>query len=120
MDKLDMLFSEIKEIIDGCAGEVGRDFVCGSFEGMGWLNFHYKCTTYDGLYPRIALKCQKKKVHLYVMMWRPDGEPVLAKYENLFGKSNVGKGCLRIKSLDDARVDAIRELVALAIIENEN
>ena len=118
MDNLDMVFLEIKELVDSVTGEDGHDFVCGKFEGLGWLDFHYKCTSYDGQYPRIALKRKKDAVHFYVMLWI-DGEPALKKYESLFGKSNVGKGCLRIKKMDDARENAVRELVMLAMTKNE-
>ncbi|WP_430611637.1 hypothetical protein [Enterococcus sp. DIV0876] len=38
-------------------------------------------------------------------------EPLLPKYEKVFKKSNIGKGCLRIKKLDEEKVATIRLLL---------
>ena len=118
MEDLRNLQDEIARIIERESGETGHDFTNGAFEGLGWLNFHYRCSTYDGPYPRIALKLQKNAVHLYLMVW-VDGEPPLKRYAELFGKSAVGRCCLRIKFLDDERRKAIAEIVRIAIGENQ-
>jgi len=117
MEDLQNLHDEIVGIIERETGETGYDFAQGKFEGLGWLNFHYKCSTYDGPYPRIALKIQKNAVHLYLMVW-VDGEPPLKRYTELFGKSAVGQGCLRIKFLDDRRREAVAEIARIAVREN--
>ena len=118
MEDLRNLHDEIAGIIERETGETGRDFAQGKFEGLGWLNFHYKCTTYDGPYPRIALKIQKNAVHLYLMVW-VDGEPPLKRYAELFGKSAIGQGCLRIKFLNDDRRKAVAEIAGIAVKENQ-
>ena len=112
------LHDEIAGIIDRETGETGHAFAQGKFEGIGWLDFHYKCSTYDGPYPRIALRMQKDAVHLYLMVWL-DGEPPLKRYTEIFGKSAVGSGCVRIRFLDDGRRRSIAEIAHIAIEENK-
>ena len=107
------LYNEIKTLINTQTQQIGKDYVCGKFEGEGWLPFHYVCSTFDGMYPRISLKQQKNAVHFYIMLWI-DGVPVLERYTELFGKSAVGKGCLRIKQLTPERARALCEIIELA------
>ena len=110
------LYHEILSLIERTVGEPARPFTCGKFDGVGWLDFHYVCSTYDGAYPRLALKQQKNAVHVYLMLWI-DGIPVLERYMSLFGKSAVGKGCLRLKKLDPAKEAALVEIVQLAMAQ---
>jgi len=110
MKDLSGLYDEIRHIIESKIGEAGEKFSYGKFDGLGWLNFHYTCSTYDGLFPRISLKQQKNAVHIYVMMWK-DGRPLLENYVNVFGKSAIGKGCLRIKKLNEEFKKAICEII---------
>jgi len=117
-DTLQPLYDEIKNTIENEVGEPGYNFAYRSFEGQGWLNFHYVCSTYEGQYPRIVLKQQKEAVHFYVMLW-VDGKPILENYTSIFGKSSVGKSCIRIKKLNDERRNAIVEIIRLAINENK-
>ena len=119
MNKLEILYNEIESIITNEVGESGRIFTFGKFEGIGWLDFHYKCSTYDGLYPRISLKQQTNAVHFYIILWI-DGKPVLDDYIEIFGKSAVGKGCLRIKKLDETRRAALVEIIRHAKKANES
>lgn len=108
------LYHEIKALIDEQVGEVGREYTIGKFTGDGWLNFHYVCSTYDGQYPRISLKQQKQSVNFYLMLWI-DGKPVLENYQSVFGKTALGKGCLRLKKIDDKGKVALKEIIALAL-----
>jgi len=117
MDQMKNLYDEVERMITSEVGKEGHPFVYGKFEGVGWLDFQYTSSTYKGPYPRIALKQQTGAVHLYVML-RIGGEPFLEKYVSIFGKAAVGKGCLRIKKLDDTRRDAIVEIVRIAMKEN--
>ena len=118
MEDLQSLHEEIAGILEREIGSAGRPFACGKFEGLDWLDFHYKCSTYDGPYPKIALKTQKSAVHLYVMLWL-DGKPVLERYVGIFSKSAVGKGCLRINRLDDERREVVAEIARLALRHGE-
>ena len=117
MDKLESIFTDIKSMIDKQTGEEGIEFVHGKFSGIGWLKFHYVCSTYNGEYPRLLLKRQKDAVHLYALLW-DDGKPVLERYICVFGKSAVGKSCVRIKTLDDKRVRALHEIIDMAIVKH--
>jgi len=112
MDALQSLYYEIKNLIDEGVGEPGHEYEYGKFKGLGWLDFDYANTNYEGPFPRISLKLQKNAVHVYVMMWI-DGKPILENYVNIFGKSAVGKGCLRIKKLNDERKRALEEIIMI-------
>ena len=118
MSDLQNLYNEIEQLINSEAGESGRPFVYGKFEGVGWLNFHYSCTAYEGPYPRIALKQQKNAIHFYVMLW-VEGKSILENYIHIFGKTSIGKGCIRIKKLSDERKNALSEIVRIAIEKNK-
>ena len=98
----------MNDMVEHVMGIVGKTFTVGKFTGLGWLDFHYVCSTYDGMYPRISLKKQSNGVHLYVMS--PD-DGLLAEYEDVFGKSGIGKGCIRIKTLTPERMAGLREIV---------
>ena len=108
MEKLEALFAEIAELISTRVGEAGKPFTAGKFTGLGWLDFPYRTTDYDGPYPRIALKTQSDAVHVYVMSRDPD---MLQEYVNVFGKTGIGKGCIRIKKLTPERQAALIEIV---------
>ena len=110
---MDELYSEIKNIIEKQAQKAGELFESGKFSGLGWYFYHYKCSTYDGPYPRICLKQQKNGVHVYTALWQ-DGKSVLEDYVDVFGKSAIGKGCIRIKKMTPARKEALLEILDLA------
>ena len=114
MDKIKSLYDEIEHMIVSEVGVQGHPFIYGKFEGLGWLDFQYTSSAYEGPCPKIALKQQKNAVHLYVMS-QTQGQPLLEKYVPIFGKTAVGKGCLRIKTLNEARRNAITEIVRFAI-----
>ena len=117
-----ILYEKIKFIIDRETGADGHVFRSGKFEGIGWLFFHYVCSTYDGLYPRLSIKQQSSGVHLYVMTMENSGGSILDKYIPVFGKSAIGKGCLRIKKLTSEHEEALIEIISQlkAISDSEN
>ena len=108
MDQLDVLYDQILTLIETEVGAKAKPFTAGKFEGVGWLDFHYVCSTYDGIYPRIALKKQANGVHVYVMS--PE-YGILSEYVDIFGKTAIGKGCVRIKLLTESREASLIELV---------
>ena len=112
------LYDKILNKIELKYGEAGKNFTCGKFEGLGWDFYHYKCSTYDGPYPRVALKQQKNGTHVYTMLWE-DGKSVLEDYIDVFGKSAVGKGCLRIKKLTPEREAALDAILDVALLKKE-
>lgn len=113
-----VLYDRIKKIINEVVGEEGVEYTLGKFTGDGWLNFHYVCSTYDGQYPRVSLKQQKAGVHVYIMLWI-EGKPILENYIDVFGKTAVGKGCLRLKKLTDEGEVALREIIQCAVEKNK-
>lgn len=110
---MDELYLELKELIESHSGQKGLLFEAGAFSGLGWYFFHYKCSTFDGPYPRVSLKQQKNAVHVYTALW-DNGKSVLEDYVGIFGKSGVGKGCLRIRKLTPARRQALIEILGIA------
>ena len=108
MDKLDMLYNEILTFITNALGVPGEPFTAGKFTGVGWLYFHYKSASYNGMYPRIALKRQMHSVNVYVM---GKDDHLLDAYAADFGKTAVGKGCIRIKNLTPVRKARLLQLV---------
>ena len=117
MGNRDALYNEIKSLIDREVGGLGVDFTAGKFTGIGWLFFHYKCTSYDGLYPRISLKQYPDSVHIYFHLFK-DGQSELDSFVDIFGKSAVGKGCVRLKKWNEERKDALNELIHLAVAQD--
>lgn len=110
MTELDHLYQQLRHIINEETATIGQPYTYGAFTGLGWLNFHYTCSTYDGPYPRMSLKQFDKAVHFYIMLWI-NGKPILDDYVTVFGKSAVGKGCLRFKKLTPEREMALREII---------
>lgn len=78
----------------------------------------YKNTCYDGVWPLIGMAKQKNSLNLYVMIYK-DGKSILDDYKDIFGKSNVGVGCIRIKKMNEIRKKAIEDIIAVANKEIE-
>ncbi|TLG72504.1 hypothetical protein [Culicoidibacter larvae] len=108
------IYEQINQLISNITGVHGKEYTIGKFTGLGWLNFHYVCSTYDGPYPRISLKQYEKTVNVYYALWE-DGQGVVEGYKDVFGKSNVGKNCIRIRKLDEQKIAALEELTRIAL-----
>jgi len=106
-------YQEIYQLIKETSGQEGTEFEIGAFSGLGWLYAPYKSTTFDGLYPKLVLKQQKQAVHVYVTLFE-NGKSLLENYTEVFGKSAIGKSCIRIKKLTPERKAALLELIELA------
>jgi hypothetical protein len=61
-------------------------------------------------WPLISLAPQKNSVNLYVAAEK-DGVPLPQCYKDHFGKSAVGKSCIRIRTLKNADEQILKELV---------
>lgn len=110
-DKFTDIMQEIDKIIVNTAPKFERKFFHeGSFTGIGYNFVPYKTSCYDGLWPVILLTFQKNYVSLYVMKFI-DGKSLVKEYSEIFGKSNVGQSCIRIRKLDQAKKDTIKEIV---------
>ena len=101
------IYNTIACLIEDELGDNGKAYTMGKFTGRGWLFPEGEHTV-----PAISLKQYEKTVNLYILP-TDSGASVLERYQPIFKKSNIGKGCLRVRRLDEAKIEAIRELVQL-------
>lgn len=111
LNNLDPEKQQICETIDQIFSKLitRHIFKTNSINLIGYGTMHYKCSTYDGPYPFVSFAPQKNNVSLYLMLFI-EGKPYIEKYTSIFGKSNVGKGCIRIKKLNSERINALKEI----------
>ena len=98
------MYTQIIDIINHETNEEPRPYSIGKFEGLAWLYNEQN-------EPQITLKEYANSVNLYAYLWDKD----LNYYEEMiqvFGKSGVGKSCIRIKKLDAKKIDAIRDIIS--------
>ncbi len=114
LGKFKCIALEIDEIISGSNLYKDRNLhVTDSVTLLGYGFKPYKNTCYDGKWPMISMSPQKNSLNLYVMIYEND-KNIISDYVEVFGKSNVGVGCIRIKVLNDNRIAAIKEIIAIA------
>lgn len=102
---MDILYQELIQIIEKELQEKGNEYTVGKFTGLGW----YFPEGQNGV-PKVSLKKYEKSVNLYFFP-HENGEPLLSRYENVFKKGNMGKGCLRIKNLSTEKATIIELLL---------
>ncbi len=115
------LFVELYQFINEQLGGEGLLFKTepSSMTIIGYYLTPYKTSNYDGQYPLISIAPQKNNISVYVMVV-VDGEYLVTKYADQFGKSNCGKSCIRIKSMNDAKYTALASLLEEAMLSFEN
>lgn len=120
LEKLDYDQSQICQTIDQIFGKLQKNYVfkTNTIVLVSYGTIHYKCSTYDGPWPLISFTAQKNNISLYLMLYI-DGKPFIERYSEIFGKSNVGKGCIRIKKLNEERIKALNE-IATYLAKNNN
>lgn len=98
------MYQQIIDLINYETGEEAQVYSIGKFTGLGWLHD-------SSNEPRITIKEYNNSVHIYAYLWDKDENHhhVLA---SIFGKSGVGKTCIRIKTLNSDKIDAIKDIVA--------
>lgn len=102
--------NQIQDLITHEIGEAGQAFSLGKFHGIGWIQYPEGSNLDPSDYPLIALKKYEKSVNLYAYLW--DTDPVYYKHlESIFGKSAMGKSCIRIKKLNHERIQAIVDIL---------
>ncbi len=111
-------YTEIAKKIDSMIKETDlyKDRKLHSSDSITVLGYGfrpYKNTCYDGVWPLLSLSPQKNNLGFYVMIYE-GGKSILEKYKDVFGKSNVGVGCIRIKKLNDERIKALKEIISVA------
>ncbi len=80
---------------------------------LGYNFVPYKNTCYDGVYPMISMAPQKNSLNLYINFFYRGNEPITKGFANIFGKSNVGISCIKIRKLTAERIDAINDIIKL-------
>ncbi|SDX18151.1 protein of unknown function (DU1801) [Marininema mesophilum] len=73
----------------------------------------YKMPYYEQNGPLCAFASQKNYISLYIL-----NTPVLQKNADLLGKLNIGKGCIRFKSIDRLPLDAIKKILKESVDAN--
>ncbi len=107
-----VLFKEIVEYIDREYGSPGIIFKSTSKMSMlAYQLVDYKNTSYDGMWPQIAIAPQQKSINIYVFALKGD-HYLLEEYQEIFGISNIGKSCLRIRKMNKRRYKALKEIIA--------
>jgi uncharacterized protein YdhG (YjbR/CyaY superfamily) len=118
---------ERRKVIAAVRDVVKKHLPKGYVESMNWgmISYEIPLTRYPVTYNKqplmyIALAAQKNNYALYLTGL--SGNPVLmgkltAAYNAAGKKLDMGKGCLRFKSLDELPLDVIGEIVASTPVE---
>ncbi|GMC01237.1 MULTISPECIES: hypothetical protein [Enterococcus] len=101
-------YTQIKQLIEQETNQAGKSFTVGKFTGIGWLFIQH--SPEEPASPLIAVKQYAKTVNIYVPIDENE-PPLVEQYAQIFGKSNLGKTCIRISSLTPTRLDALKALV---------
>jgi ferredoxin-fold anticodon binding domain-containing protein len=105
---MDELYQQLVTIIEAELQATGKEYTVGKFTGLGWL-FPKEV---DVPIPAISVKQYAKTVNLYLIPI-VNGTSILDEYEATFKKSNMGKGCIRLRNLTADKEKAVRELIRL-------
>lgn len=110
------LFMELYQFINQITG--GEGVLYKQYDDamtiIGYYIVPYKTNSFDGEYPLISIAPQKNNISIYVMV-TINGEYLVPLYGDAFGKSNVGKSCIRIKKMNEEKYDALEGLLQRAI-----
>ncbi len=105
------LFIKLDKIVAEYSPVLGRQFFyTDSISMIGYGIVPYKNSCYDGMWPMVALAPQKNNISLYIMVFE-NGKPIIEDYKDVFGKSNIGKSCIRLKNLNEEKITAIKQLL---------
>ncbi len=86
-----------------------------SESGMSMVAYHlidYKNTYYDGKWPLLAIAPQKNTINVYAFVLI-EGHYVAETFAEVFGKSNVGKSCIRIRKMNSERYTALKTIIGI-------
>ncbi|MDA3812302.1 MAG: DUF1801 domain-containing protein [Spirochaetaceae bacterium] len=110
------LIRAIDRIIHESAPELTRKLFSGnSITMIGYGEMSWETSSDLEVWPLISLAPQKHTVNLYIAAEKDD-IPLPQHYIDNFGKSNVGKNCIRINSLKKLDTDILKELVRETLI----
>lgn len=120
--------AEQRKVIASVRAVVKKNLPDGYVETMNWGMLAYEVplrrypATYNGqplMY--LALAAQKDKYARYMTTLATDPtlmSKLAAAYEAAGNKLDMGKGCLRFKTLDELPLDVIAEMVASTSVES--
>ena len=101
----------IDKIIIESAPELSRKLFSGSSITMvGYGEMTWKTASADGIWPLISLAPQKNSVNLYIAAEKEE-IPLPQYFIDSFGKSAIGKNCIRIRSINKLDPHVLKELV---------
>ncbi len=109
------LFLELVNFVNERLGTTGKIFTSQSTSKMTMIGYHlveYKNSCYDGDWPLVAIAPQQNTINVYIMIVI-DGKYLVPEYSNYFGKSNVGKSCIRIRSMNDLKYQGLEQILAM-------
>lgn len=104
------LFRELDDWLQSTFPQLSRRLVSSgtiTFIGYGKLKKSDEDDIYNSL---LSLAPQKNNISLYID-GEKNGEPLLKSYEQYFAKSNIGKGCLRLRSLKSVDLSVLEAIV---------
>ncbi len=112
------LIKEIIKIIEEELKEKGTLFKTNNDMALiGYKYIDYKNSNYDGKWPIVSVAPQKNNISVYIFAFN-NGKYIAEIYADVFGKSNVGKSCIRIKKLNKKREKSLREMLHVALKED--
>jgi len=110
-EKHEDLIRCIDSIIQKTAPRLKRQLFTGlSITMVGYGEMPAKTSSDEEIWPLIGLAPQKNSVNIYLAAEK-DGVPLPQYHIDSFGKTAVGKNCIRIRSIKKLDPDIVKELV---------
>lgn len=101
----------IDDVISKTAPELKRQLFTGkSITMVGYGEMLWQSSSSRGVWPLISLAPQKHTVNLYIAAEK-EGIPLPQYFIDSFGKTAIGKNCIRIRSVKTLDTSILRELV---------
>lgn len=102
------LFLELYTLITQNLKDEGSIFKTNS--GKTMIGFKY-IDYQDGVWPVVSIASQKNNISVYLFAFE-DNDYIVDKYGQPFGKSNIGKSCIRIKKLNKERKECLEVMLS--------
>ena len=82
---------------------------------IGYGTYRYKSKSgREGDWSLIALASQKNYISIYICAVTEDGNYVAEEYKTKLPRANIGKSCIRFKSLSDIDLTVLTEIIKKA------
>lgn len=112
------LLIQLDEIIRSAAPSLKRELYENySITLLGYGSGLYKLTK-KGKLPIISMAPQKNTVNVYFMAYK-DGKSIVDTYASKLGKVSCGLGTVRIKKIEDLKIEEFKNMIKDTIIWNE-